>query len=109
MQDLATALCAFSSMRRLMKGDFLAEFLAEVAEKLPTFGTPALASVLGALGRLGYRPGDEWTAKVRWRGSYCTLRVCRAYIFQPAEARELVPEACIVVWLLLPAVGCCSL
>jgi hypothetical protein len=51
-------------MRRLMKGNFLAEFLGEVAGKLPTFGLPALASVLGALGRLGYRPGEAWTEKV---------------------------------------------
>lgn len=64
MQDLATALCAFSSMRRLVKSDFLAEFLEEVAGKLPTFSTQALASVLAALGQLGYKPGDEWTQRV---------------------------------------------
>jgi hypothetical protein len=59
-------------MRRLMKGDFLAEFLGEVAEKLPTFGLPALASVLGALGRLGYRPGEAWTDKVSvWLLCFC--------------------------------------
>ena len=63
-QDLATALCAFSSMRRLVASGFLDEFLGEVAEKLPTFSTPALASVLGALGALGYRPQQEWADRV---------------------------------------------
>jgi hypothetical protein len=103
LQDLAAALCAFSSMRRLMKGDFLAEFLAEVAEKLPTFGLPALASVLGALGRLGYRPGDAWTEKVR---GHCFLKtknmigVCCCLI---CEGREFV----LWYYLRLCCRGCC--
>jgi hypothetical protein len=37
----------------------------QVAGKLPTFSTKALAGVVAALGQLGYKPGPEWFAQVR--------------------------------------------
>lgn len=63
-RDLATALCAFSSLRRLLAGDFLRDFLEEVVQKLPRFSPKPLGNMLLALGRMKYRPDDAWMAKV---------------------------------------------
>ena len=44
---------AFVALSRVLKQDFLAEFLDEALLKLPTFKHATMANLLTALGRLG--------------------------------------------------------
>jgi hypothetical protein len=117
MQDLATALCAFSSMRRLVKSDFLAEFLEEVAGKLPTFSTQALASVLAALGQLGYKPGDEWTQRVGcnkcdvsegcWEGLWAWVDIAVQWLLMVAYLALMLGTSRVAPLLSLPGLASC--
>ncbi|GLI69605.1 hypothetical protein VaNZ11_014272, partial [Volvox africanus] len=51
-QDLATYAQAAALLDRVIRQDFMQEFLAEVVEKLPTFKPQHLANLLNAMGRL---------------------------------------------------------
>lgn len=51
--DLASMAKALTVLRRIIKQDFLSEFLHEVSVKLPTFGPVALSNLLVALASTG--------------------------------------------------------
>lgn len=84
---------ALAVLKRIVKQDFLSEFLHEIVMKLPTFGPVALSNVLLALASTGEQ---EKHHKPWWN----TLGENHISHASPPEAPRLTPIICLTFFSL---------